>query len=203
MNAKDILMRLLYGKLIRNKFDPYYFLFEYSGEYCTLTTRNYSATALLKIRCESNVKSEPKVLDTKDLLNSNFNYHEVDDELMKQATTFDTSLFDKEGYHKCYYSELNNWLDAGSDHKKMCLEIEGDDISKSLVGVGTSRSLVDMAFLKSIFLKYPSNGLVFLKASNDEQPVFVNYEYDCFDVYAVVAPLVTDFYKADVMFRVR
>ena len=199
MNAKDILMKLLYLKLMRNKFEPQYFVFEYSGEYCTITTMNYSATALLKIRFESNVKSEPKVIILKDLLNSNFDYHEVDDNLMERVAMFDTKLFDKEGYHECYYSDLNKWLDAGSDHKKMCLEIKGDNLKENT----PSKSLVDMAFLKSIFLRFPSNGLVFLKASGDTTPVFVNYEYDCFDVYAAVAPLVTEFYKADVIFRVK
>lgn len=199
MNAEDILMKLLYLKLMRNKFEPQYFVFEYSGEYCTITTMNYSATALLKIRFESNVKSEPKVINLKDLLNSNFDYHEVDDNLMKQVAMFDTKLFDKEGYHKCYYSDLNKWLDAGSDHKKMLLEIKGDNLKENT----PSKSLIDMAFLKSIFLKFPSNGLVFLKASGDTMPVFVNYEYDCFDIYAAVAPLVTEFYKADVIFRVK
>ena len=194
MCAKNILMQLLYNRLMRNDFKPSDFEFKYHEGYCTLSTINMYHTALLKIRVKSDVESETKILPLKEVINRTFNYESGSDYTKRTAPLyydiFDDLIFDKEGYVACDYTELSKIFRVYSYSGILIKQPHRGD------------AVFSIDFLKSVFFERPESE-VFMKVCQDDGIVFINYEFSCFDVYAAVAPRVTDQWDADVILRLK
>lgn len=197
MCAKNILMQLLYNRLIRNDFKPDGFVFKYNKDdgLCTVSTMNSNHTALLKIRVESDVESVPLILPVHEIIEKTFNYKSIgafnyrDVISYDMLSKFDVLAADKAGYVECSYDDLSKIFRAFPDGS-VAINSRGD------------YSVVSNRLLKSVFLEKPTLGEVFLKINRDS-PVFVAYDLDCFRVYAAVAPRVTDQCNADVILRLK
>ena len=194
MCAKNILMQLLYNRLMRNDFKPSDFEFKYHEGYCTLSTINMYHTALLKIRVKSDVESETKILPLKEVINRTFNYESGSDYTKRTAPLyydiFDDLIFDKEGYVACDYTELSKIFRVYSYSGILIKQHHRGD------------AVFSIDFLKSVFFERPESE-VCMKVCQDDGIVFINYEFSCFDVYAAVAPRVTDQWDADVILRLK
>lgn len=194
MCAKNILMQLLYNRLMRNDFKPSDFEFKYHDGYCTLSTINMNHTVLLKIRVKSDVESETKILPLKEVINRSFNYESGSDYNKRNAPLyydiFDDLIFDKEGYVACDYTELSKIFRVYSYGGILINQPHGGD------------AVFSIGLLKSVFFERPESE-VFMKVLQDDGIVFINYEFSCFDVYAAVAHRVTDKLDADVILRLK
>lgn len=192
MCAKNILMQLLYNRLIRNNFKPSDFEFKYHEGYCTLSTINMHHTVFLKIRVKSDVESETKILPLKEVINRTFNYESGSDYTKRTAPLyydrFDDLIFDKEGYVACDYTELSKIFRVYSYGGILIKQPHRGD------------AVFSIDLLKSVFFERPESE-VFMKVRQDDGIVFINYEFSCFDVYAAVAPRVVDHGDADVILR--
>ena len=195
MCAKNILMQLLYNRLIRNDFKPSDFMFKYHDGYCTVSTLNNNHTVLMRIQAESDVKSVPLILPVHEIIEKTFNYKSIgafnwkDVNYCDMLSKFDVMVTDKAGYVECSYDDLFKIFRAFPDGS-VSINSRGD------------YSVVGNRLLNSVFLEKPNFGEVFLKINRDS-PVFVAYDLDCFRVYAAVAPRVTDQCNADVILRLK
>ena len=197
MDAKDILIKILYSKLLGNGFKPDEFVFKYNKDdgVCTVSTMNSNHTAFLRIRVESDVESVPLILPVHEVIGNTFNYKSIgafncrDVISYDMLSKFDVLATDKSGYVECSYDDLFKIFRAFPDGS-VAINSRGD------------YSVVSNRLLKSVFLEKPTLGEVFLKINRDS-PVFVAYDLDCFRVYAAVAPRVTDQCNADVILRLK
>lgn len=197
MDAKDILIKILYSKLLGNGFKPGDFLFKYNKDdgVCTVSTMNSNHTAFLRIRVESDVESVPLILPVHEVIGNTFNYKSIgafnygDVISYDRLSKFDVMATDKEEDVECSYDDLFKIFRAFPDGS-VAINSHGD------------YSVVSNRLLKSVFLEKPTFGEVFLKI-NQDSPVFVAYDLDCFRVDAAVAPRVTDRWDADVILRLK
>lgn len=195
MCAKNILMQLLYNRLIRNDFKPSDFMFKYHDGYCTVSTLNNNHTVIMKIQAESDVKSVPLILPVHEIIEKTFNYKSIgafnwkDVNYCDIMSKFDVLATDKAGYVECSYDDLHKIFKT-FPNGSVSINSRGD------------YSVVSNSLLKSVFLEKPNLGEVFLKINRDS-PVFVAYDLDCFRVDAAVAPRVTDQCNADVILRLK
>ena len=195
MDAKDILIKILYSKLLGNGFKPDGFVFKYNKDdgVCTVSTMNSNHTAFLRIRVESDVESVPLILPVHEVIGNTFNYKSIgafnhrDVIFYDMLSKFDVMATDKEEDVECSYDDLFKIFRAFPDGS-VSINSRGD------------YSVVSNRLLKSVFLEKPTFGEVFLKINRDS-PVFVAYDLDCFRVDAAVAPRVTDKCNADVILR--
>lgn len=197
MDAKDILIKILYSKLLGNGFKPGDFVFNYNKDdgLCTVSTMNINHTAFLRIRVESDVESVPLILPVHEVIGNTFNYKSIgafnygDVISYDMLSKFDVMATDKEEDVECSYDDLSKIFRAFPDGS-VSINSRGD------------YSVVSNRLLKSVFLEKPTLGEVFLKIDRDS-PVFVAYDLDCFRVDAAVAPRVTDQWDADVILRLK
>ncbi|MBO6274612.1 MAG: hypothetical protein J6M91_03605 [Methanobrevibacter sp.] len=197
MDAKDILIKILYSKLLGNGFKPGDFVFKYNKDdgVCTVSTMNSNHTAFLRIRVESDVESVPLILPVHEIIGNTFNYKSIgafnygDVISYDMLSKFDVMATDKEEDVECSYDDLFKIFRAFPDGS-VAINSHGD------------YSVVSNRLLKSVFLEKPTFGEVFLKI-NQDSPVFVAYDLDCFRVDAAVAPRVTDRWDADVILRLK
>lgn len=100
LTAFDLLIKLMYTKLVNKGFKPYQFLIEFKEDTCTITTLNHNHTALLKIiiRNFETDRSGAYMLHLSDMLDYNYTAHLVghDTQDYTQLTRFDDLLFNEE-----------------------------------------------------------------------------------------------------------
>ncbi|MCR5027234.1 MAG: hypothetical protein K6A34_07325 [Methanobrevibacter sp.] len=192
MNANDILLKLLYKKLIKNGFSPQDFIIQLEENTCTLSTMNDYATQLLKIKI-NDFNSEHQgnyIIKIKDLVNENYIAHKIeskyDKDYLNRLTNFDEELFNKEDYADSYVFDLKKYLDA--DLSKICVDCFG------------KKGLYNTRYIKQVI--HPDANTVQFKLQNDCMPLILHYEYSLFDVYAVIAPIIQKHENADIIFRV-
>lgn len=196
MDARDILMRTLYSKLVVNGFKPDDFVFNYNKDdgLCTVSTLNMNHTVLLNICVESYVERVPLILPVREIIEETFNYkslgefNPVDVNYCNNANNFYDDMTNKVGYVECSYDELH----------KICGIFPEGAVSINSHG---HYSVVSIRLLNSVFLEKPLGGEFFLKINQDEGIVFVAYDWYCFRVYAAIAPRVTTQLDADIIWR--
>ena len=193
MDARDILMRTLYSKLVVNSFKPHYFVLDYVDGFCTVSCPNENHTVLFKVSVKSEIESVPLILPVHEIIKETFSYkslgefNPVDVDHCNNVNNFYEDMTNEAGYVECSYDELY----------KICKIFPDGAVSINNCG---QYSVVSIRLLKSVFLERPDYGEVFLKINHDG-PVFVMYDWYCFRVYAAIAPRVTSQWDANVIWR--
>ena len=195
LTPSDLLIKLLYTKLVNKDFKPYEFLIEFKEDTCTVTTINNSHTAILKIiirNFETDRQGAYKIA-LKDMLKSDYTAHLVDKNTLENnaLTKFDDLLFNEEAYVECPYCEFEKYLNL--DYRYICLDICG------------RKSLYNIGLLKSVIYDDIYDYITGLSASipGNDAPLILRYDWgDDFTVYGIVAPLIDDpLTKADIICR--
>lgn len=191
LTPSDLLIKLLYTKLVNKDFKPYEFLIEFKEDTCTVTTINNSHTAILKIiirNFETDRQGAYKI-SLKDMLNSDYTAHLVDKNALENnaLTKFDDLLFNEEAYVECPYFEFEKYLNL--DYRYICLDVHGQ---KSLFNIDLLKSVIDEGLGLSLYLHDDVSNC----------PLLLRYELYGLEVYGMVAPLLDDsFEKADIICR--
>lgn len=196
MDARDMLMRTLYSKLVVNSFKPHYFVLDYVDGFCTVSCPNENHTILFKVSVKSDIEGVPLILPVREIIEETFNYkslgefNPVDVDHCNAVNKFYEDMTNEAGYVECSYDELC----------KICKIFPDGAVSINSRG---HYSVVSIRLLKSVFLEKPLGAEVFLKINHDGGIVFVAYDLYCFRFYAAIAPRVTTQWDADVIWRLK
>lgn len=186
MNSQDLLIKLLYRKLLKNGFKPSDFIVEFEKDICTVSTINMNHTAIIKIRIKNfeTDQSGAYLIKLKDIIDSNFIAHKIESDIdmtyFNSLNRFNDLFFKKIDYVECPYSEFKKYLSLG--FRKICIDALGNE---SVYNIDLLKSLIDE----------DNTGLqLYIQEDITSGPLVMHYLDGVLDldVYAILAPVVEE-----------
>ncbi len=195
MNSQDLLIKLLYQKLLKNGFKPSDFIVEFEKDTCTVSTININHTAIIKIRIKNfeTDQSGAYLIKLKDIIDSNFIAHKIESDIdmryFNSLNRFDYLFFKRIDYVECPYSEFKKYLSPG--FRKICIDILGTE------------SLYNIELLKSLIDEDNTGLQLYIPEDITSGPLVMHYLDGVLDldVYAILAPVVEDCMVAEIICR--